>query len=181
MKSLFLFFAVLVSLTCYSQKFGYIDTEHILTKMPDYKEAILEIDNLSIEQQKKIDKMYYQVDSMLNALLLDEPLLTDDQKEKRQAKIDEREKEIQEFQTKTFGYEGEIWLKRQELIKPIQDEIYTAVEKVAKKQKLHFIFDKAGDLLILYANPVHDYTDFVLDELGLGDERDKAEVDKYNK
>jgi outer membrane protein len=178
MKFFLFFFLTIFSLLLFSQKFGYVDTEHILLKMPGYKEAIIEIDNLSIEQQKKIDKKYVQVDSMLNALLLDEPLLTDDQKDKRQTIIDDKEKEIQTFQTKTFGYEGEIWLKRQELIKPIQDEIYTAVEKIAKKQKLHFIFDKAGDLLILYANPVHDYTDFVLEELGLGDTDDVLDVDK---
>ena len=122
--------------------------------------------------------MFLQVDSMVNALKLEEPLLTDDQKEKRQKAIDEKEAEIKDYQTKIFGYEGEIWLKRQELIRPIQDDIYTSISKVAKKYKLQFVFDKAGDLVILYANPVHDYTDYVLEDLGLGNPKDTLEVDK---
>ena len=177
-RLLFLCFALFVSCTSWAQKFGYVDTEFILTKVPEYKEALIEIDQLSIEQQKKIDKMYLQVDSMVNALQLEEPLLTDHQKEKRQAKIDEKELKIKTFQTDIFGYEGEIWLKRQELIRPIQDDIYTSITKVAKKNKLSFVFDKAGDMVILYANPIHDYTDYVLEDLGYGDEKDTLEIDK---
>jgi outer membrane protein len=177
-RLLFLCFALFVSCTSWSQKFGYVDTEFILTKVPEYKEALMEIDQLSIEQQKKIDKMYLQVDSMVNALQLEEPLLTDHQKEKRQAKIDEKELKIKTFQTDVFGYEGEIWLKRQELIRPIQDDIYTSITKVAKKNKLSFVFDKAGDMVILYANPIHDYTDYVLEDLGYGDKKDTLEIDK---
>lgn len=164
-----------------AQKFGYVDTEYILTKVPEYKEALIEIDGLSIEHQKKIDKMFLQVDSMINALQLEEPLLTDHQKEKRQTKITVKQEDIKGYQTKIFGYEGEIWLKRQELIRPIQDDIYTSISKVAKKNKLQFVFDKAGDLVILYANPIHDYTDYVLEDLGLGDPKDTLEVDKFEK
>ena len=171
-------FSVLISLSVYAQKFGYVDTEYILTKVPGYKEALIEIDQLSIEQQKKIDKMYLQVDSMVNALQLEEPLLTDHQKDKRQTKINDKGSQIKKFQTDIFGYEGEIWLKRQELIRPIQDDIYTSITKVAKKNKLSFVFDKAGDMVILYANPIHDYTDYVLEDLGLGDEKDTLEIDK---
>ncbi len=178
MKLTFFIFFFVTSLVTFSQKFGYVDTDYILTKVPEYKAAILEIDQLSIEHQKKIDKMFLQVDSMVNALKLEEPLLTDDQKEKRQKAIDEKEAEIKDYQTKIFGYEGEIWLKRQELIRPIQDDIYTSISKVAKKYKLQFVFDKAGDLVILYANPVHDYTDYVLEDLGLGNPKDTLEVDK---
>ncbi len=86
-----------------AQKFGYVDTEYILTKVPEYKEALIEIDGLSIEHQKKIDKMFLQVDSMINALQLEEPLLTDHQKEKRQTKITGKQDGIQEYQTKNFG------------------------------------------------------------------------------
>ena len=178
MRSLLLGLLLLAAQGLFSQKFGYVDTDYILTKVPAYKEAILEIDQLSIDHQMKIDKMFLQVDSMVNALQLEEPLLTDDQKLKRQNAIDEKEKEIKDYQTKIFGYEGEIWLKRQELIRPIQDDIYTSISKVAKKYKLQFVFDKAGDLVILYANPVHDYTDYVLEDLGLGDPKDTLDIDK---
>ena len=168
----------LTALSVHAQKFGYVDTEFILTKIPAYKEALIEIDQLSVEQQKKIDKMYLQVDSMVNSFQLEEPLLTDHQKAKRQTKIDEKEVQIKKFQTDIFGYEGEIWLKRQELIRPIQDDIYTSISKVAKKNKLSFVFDKAGDMVILYANPIHDYTDYVLEDLGYGDKKDTLEIDK---
>lgn len=178
MKPLVFGLLLLTVQSLFSQKFGYVDTDYILTKVPAYKEAILEIDQLSIDHQMKIDKMFLQVDSMINALQLEEPLLTDDQKQKRQDAIDEKEIEIKDYQTKIFGYEGEIWLKRQELIRPIQDDIYTSISKVAKKYKLQFVFDKAGDLVILYANPVHDYTDYVLEDLGLGDPKDTLDIDK---
>ena len=177
-KVLFIVFSLFICLTGNCQKFGYVDTEYILTKIPEYKEALIEIDQLSIEQQKKIDKMYLQVDSMVNAFQLEEPLLTDHQKGKRQIKIDEKEVEIKTFQTDIFGYEGEIWLKRQELIRPLQDDIYTSITKVAKKNKLSFVFDKAGDMVILYANPIHDYTDYVLEDLGYGDKKDILDIDK---
>ncbi|MDB4835296.1 OmpH family outer membrane protein [Cyclobacteriaceae bacterium] len=182
MKVLFSFLiAFSITATIQAQKFGYVDTDYILTKVPEYKEAILEIDKLSIEHQKKIDLMFLQVDSMVNTFQLEEPLLTDDQKDKRQAAIDAKEKEIKKYQTDVFGYEGEIWLKRQDLITPIQNRIFTSITKVAKKHKLQMVFDKAGDLVILYANPVHDYTDYVLEDMGLGNPKDVLEVDKYNK
>ncbi len=170
--------ALFTVFTVHAQKFGYVDTDFILKKIPAYKEALMEIDNLSIDQQKNIDKMYLQVDSMVNALQLEEPLLTDHQKQKRQALITVKEEEIKKLQTDVFGYDGEIWLKRQDLIAPIQNDIYTSITKVAKKHKLSFVFDKAGDLVILYANPIHDYTDYVLEDLGLGDKKDTLEVDK---
>ena len=178
MRFLLVGFFVLISSWCSAQKFGYIDTDFILTKVPAYKEAILEIDQLSVEHQIKIDRMFLQVDSMLNAFKLEEPLLTDDQKKKRQIAIDEKETEIKKYQTNVFGYEGEIWLKRQDLIRPIQDEIYTSISKIAKKYKLQFVFDKAGDLVILYANPVHDYTDYVLEDMGFGNPKDRLDIDK---
>ena len=171
-------FVLLTALAVNAQKFGYVDTDFILKKIPAYKEALIEIDGLSIEQQKRIDKMYLQVDSMVNALQLEEPLLTDHQKKKRQTVITEKEEAIKKLQTDVFGYEGEIWLKRQDLIRPIQNDIYTSISKVAKKHKLSFVFDKAGDLMILYANPIHDYTDYVLEDLGFGDKKDTLEVDK---
>ena len=178
MRSLVFGLLLVAVQSLFSQKFGYVDTDYILTKVPAYKEAILEIDQLSIDHQMKIDKMFLQVDSMINALQLEEPLLTDDQKQKRHDAIDDKEKEIKDYQTNIFGYEGEIWLKRQELIRPIQDDIYTSISKISKKYKLQFVFDKAGDLVILYANPVHDYTDYVLEDLGLGDPKDTLDIDK---
>jgi outer membrane protein len=91
-------------------------------------------------------------------------------KKKRQDEILKKEQEIKAYQNKQFGYEGQIFKKRQELNKPVQDKVFEAVEKVAKKKQLAVLFDKSGDLTMLYTNPAHDYTEFVLEELGLGAE-----------
>ena len=88
-------------------------------------------------------------------------------KKKRQNAIAEQEKEVREYQKRIFGFEGQLFRKRQELIKPVQDEVYDAIEKVAKQKQLQIVFDKSGGLVMLYTNPVHDYTEYVLEALGL--------------
>ena len=100
----------------------------------------------------------------------EEVLLTEPMKKKRQDEILKKEQDIKAYQNKIFGFEGQLFKKRQELTKPVQDQVFEAVEKVAKKKQLAIIFDKSGDLTTLYTNPVHDYTEFVLEELGLANE-----------
>ena len=100
-------------------------------------------------------------------------------KEKRLEEIEVEEKKIKEYQKKIFGFEGLIFLKRQELIEPIQDKVYEVVKKVAKAHKLQIIFDKAGDLTMIYASPVHDYTDYVLESLNLGDKLDTVDNPRH--
>jgi outer membrane protein len=170
---------LLLSFAGYSQKFGYVNTEQILSKLPEYKEAQKEIDRISVNYQKQIDQMYVSLDSMFNEFRRKEILLEKEQKKRMQDKIMAKEKEIKEFQKKIFGYEGEIFLKRQELIKPIQDKVYAAVEKVAKDQRLQVVFDKAGDLVMIYTEATHDYTDFVLEELGQGDKKDTIDNPRH--
>lgn len=178
-KSLLLVFGLILGLQVFAQKFGFIDTEYILKKVPEYKDAQKEIDKISIEEQKKIEKMYSSLDSMYNAYRREEILLTEEMKNKRQGQIVEREKEIKEYQKKIFGFEGRIFLKRQELIKPVQDKVFTAVEKVAKVHNLQIVFDKASDVNMIYANPTHDYSDYVLEELDLGDPNDKIDNERH--
>jgi len=140
--------------------------------MPEYKEAQKELDKLSQGWQKDIETKKQEVDKLKEDFQAEEVLLTQDMKEERLALIQEKEKELKEYQKKTFGFEGLIFLKRQELVKPVQDKLYEAVEKVAKAKRLQILFDKAGDLVMIYTNPIHDYTDYVLEELGLGDPND---------
>jgi outer membrane protein len=97
-------------------------------------------------------------------------LLTEAAKKKRQDEILKKEQEVKAYQNKIFGFEGQLFKKRQELTKPVQDQVFEAIERVAKKKQLAIVFDKAGDLTMLYTNPVHDYTEFVLEELGLASE-----------
>ena len=167
-KLLFLILAITLSAQAsFAQKFGYVDSEFILSKMPAYNAAQKEVDKLSENWQKDIEARYQEIDKMYKSYQAEEVLLTEEMKKKRQNEIVNKEKEVKEYQKSIFGFEGNLFKKRQELIKPVQDEIYEAIEKVAKQKQLQIIFDKSGGLVMLYTNPVHDYTEFVLEALGL--------------
>jgi outer membrane protein len=156
-----------------AQKFGYIDTNFILSKMPEYLKAQSEIEQLSTGWQKEVEDMQRAVETSYIALKAEEVLLTEEMKEERKTMIQKKEAELKEYQRKVFGFGGLFFLKKQELIKPLQDKVWDAVEKVAKQNRLAIIFDKSGELVMIYTDPRHDYTDFVLEELGLGDPNDK--------
>jgi len=155
------------------QRFGYVDTDFILNKMPDYKKAQEEINQLSDAWEKEIQDMSKKIEAMYSSLQAEQVLLTDEMKKERTEAIQKREAELKEYQKKVFGFGGLFFLKKQELIKPIQDKVWDAADKVAKQNNLAIIFDKAGELVMIYTDPRYDYTDFVLDELGLGDPNDK--------
>lgn len=156
-----------------SQKFGYIDSDFILSKMPEYKKAQDEIDQLSSGWQKEVEDLQKKVDGLYRAYQAEQVLLTDEMKQGRVEEINKKETELKEYNKKVFGFGGLFFLKKQELIKPLQDKVFEAVEKVAKSNRLAIIFDKSGELVMIYTDPRHDYTDFVLEELGLGDPNDK--------
>jgi len=169
----FLFFNLFFILhTSFSQKIGYIDSKFILSKMPDYKQASSELGSQSQKWQTEIETIRNEVDKLRKEYMAEEVLLTEDMKKERQTTIAKKDKDAKEAQNKAFGFEGLYFLKKQELVKPIQDKIFEAVEKVSKKKKIAIMLDKAGDLVMIYTNPAHDYTDFVLEELGLGDKDD---------
>ncbi|HEY9489259.1 MAG TPA: OmpH family outer membrane protein [Chryseosolibacter sp.] len=157
----------------HAQRFGYIDTDFILNKMPDYKKAQGEIDQLAEAWAKEVDDMSKEIKSMYSALQAEQVLLTEEMKNERTSAIQKKEEEMKEYQKKVFGFGGLLFLKKQELVKPVQDKVWDAVDKVAKQNNLAIVFDKAGELVMIYTDPRFDYTDFVLDELGLGDPNDK--------
>jgi outer membrane protein len=117
--------------------------------------------------------MSRNVETLYASLKAEEVLLTDEMKAERLETIHKKESEWKEYQRKVFGFGGLFFLKKQELIKPLQDKVFEAVEKVAKQNRLAIIFDKSSELVMIYTDPKHDYTDFVLEELGLGDPNDK--------
>jgi len=162
----------------FAQKFGYIDTEFIMSKVPEFAKAQQELNTLSAKWQKDVETKFDAVRKLREEYQAEEILLTDDLKKERMDTIVRKDKEAKELQKKTFGPEGLLYLKKQELVKPVQDKVYAAIEKVAKKKALQVIFDKSGDLVMLYTDPKHDYTDFVLDELGLGDKNDTIDNKK---
>lgn len=156
-----------------AQRFGYIDTDFILNKMPDYKKAQDEIDQLTEAWAKEVDDMNKEIRSMYSALQAEQVLLTAEMKNERTLAIQKKEEGMKEYQKKVFGFNGLLFLKQQELVKPVQDKVWDAVDKVAKQNNLAIVFDKASELVMIYTDPRFDYTDFVLDELGLGDPNDK--------
>ena len=156
-----------VSLSASAQRFAYVDTEYILSQMPAYKSAQAQIDELSKEWQMEIDEKFEAIDKMYKEYQAEKVLLTKDLQVKRENEIIEKEREAKKLQNEKFGYEGQLFKKRQELIKPIQDKVYEAINKVAKNNGLDFIFDKSGDMLMLVSNPKYDRSDEVLEDLGV--------------
>ena len=150
-----------------AQKFGYVNSEFILKNMKEYSEAINDIDLLSKAWEKEISDMYIEMEKKEISLKNEEILLTKDMYNERRGLLDKEWVSIREYQQKVFGFEGLYFLKKKELIEPIQDIIFESVEKIAKKNRLQIVFDKSYEPILLYTNPIHDYTDYVLEDLGL--------------
>lgn len=161
-----------ISISSHAQKFGYVDTDYILSKLPEYQEAQNEISQISLAWEEEIHQMYKQIEELETALQAEEVLLTKEMKDDRRKEINEKWDEVKSYQKKLFGFDGLLFLKKKELIKPVQDKIFEAVEKMAKNHRLQIVFDKSGDLVMIYTDPIHDYTDYVLEELELGDKND---------
>ena len=150
-----------------AQKFGYVNSEFILKNMKEYSEAINDIDLLSKAWEKEISDMYIEIEKKEISLKNEEILLTKDMYNERRGLLDKEWVSIKEYQQKVFGFEGLYFLKKKELIEPIQDIIFESIEKIAKKNRLQIVFDKSYEPILLYTNPIHDYTDYVLEDLGL--------------
>ena len=135
--------------------------------MKEYSEAMNDIDLLSKAWEKEISDMYIEMEKKEINLKNEEILLTKDMYNERRGLLDKEWISIREYQQKVFGFEGLYFLKKKELIEPIQDIIFESVEKIAKKNRLQIVFDKSSEPILLYTNPIHDYTDYVLEDLGL--------------
>jgi outer membrane protein len=153
--------------TVSAQKIGYINSEFILSKMPEYKEAKDRLDKLAERWTKEIDERYVVLNQKKDLFLREEVLLPAEEKEKRKEELQKLENEIVELQKSRFGVGGEYFQKRQELIKPIQDKVFDAMQKVASKKSYTFIFDKANQSNLVYADKKSDLSDEVIKELGI--------------
>lgn len=168
MKTLFLALTltILSAGNIIAQKTAYVDLDYILNNIPEYKSAQEQLDQISIQWQKEIETRLTEVDRLYKAFQAEEILLTQDMKKKREDEIIAKEKEAKELQKQHFGVDGDLFKKRQELVKPIQDKVYNAIKEMAEKQMLAILFNKSADLNILYANPKHDKSDDVLEAMG---------------
>jgi len=178
MKYLLPLLFLLLPLHSFAQKIGYLDMKFILSKMPEYKKAEDELAKTSTTWQKEVEELFTEVSKLRTEYLAEEILMTEEMKKERMAIITEKEKKAKERQSKIFGFEGLLFLKRQELVTPVQDKAFDAVEKVCKKKKVQMMFDKSSDITLIYMEPKHDYTDYVLEELGLGDKNDTIDNKK---
>jgi outer membrane protein len=150
-----------------AQKFGYVDTKYILSHIPEYQQAQAEINKLSSQWQKDIENKYETIAKLETALQAEKILLTEEMRKKREQEIEQKKQEAKDMQKAKFGVDGELFNKREELIKPIQDQIYEAIQEVASTSALMVVFDKANHSNMLYTNPKHDISDKVLKKMGL--------------
>jgi len=149
-----------------AQKYAYVDTQYILDNIQDYKDAQEKLDAMSVDWQKEVEVKFSEIDKMYKKYQAESVLLPEEMKKQREEEIVKKEKEAKELQKKHFGKDGDLFKKRQELVKPIQDKVFNAVEEIATRKSFSFVFDKAGTISILYADPKLDLSDDVLKQLG---------------
>ena len=168
MKRILLILAVsfLAVSTIQAQKFAYVDTDYILNNIPEFNQAQDKLDEISKQWQEEIEVIYAEVDKMYRDYQTQEVLFTDEMKTKRENAIIAREKTAKDLQKKRFGPNGDLYSKRQELIKPLQDKVYDAIQQLAANSKYAVIFDSSSDLIMLYSSPNLDKSDKVLENMG---------------
>ena len=157
---------LLLSVGSYAQKFAYVDTDYILNNIPEFTQAQDKLDEISKQWQAEIEGIYAEVDKMYRDYQTQEVLLTDEMKKKREEAIIAKEKSAKDLQKKRFGPEGDLYGKRQELIQPIQDKVYDAIQQLAANSKYAVILDSSSDLIMLYSSPNLDKSDKVLENMG---------------
>lgn len=150
-----------------AQRYAVVDTRYILDRIPEYKEAQKKLDGFSEQWQKEIDQKQQALDKMYKDYEAEQVMLTEELKKKREDEILVREKEVRDLQRKRFGFEGDLFKRRQELVKPIQDRVYNAIQKIAVAKMYDFILDKSEGITVIFADPKLDRSEDVLRELGV--------------
>jgi len=149
-----------------AQKYAYVDTDYILDNIPEYGDAKTTLDELSAKWQKEIETKFADIDKMYKDFQTESVLMPEDVKKKKEDDIVKKEKEAKDLQKQRFGKDGDLFKKRQELVKPIQEKIYNAIEEVATDEGFMVVFDKAGSLSMVYTNPKFDVSEDILNKMG---------------
>lgn len=158
---------MMVGFAANAQRYAIIDTKYILDKLEEYKDAQTALDEVSMQWQKEIDQKQAELDRMYRNYEAEQVMLSEELKRKREDELFMREKEVRDLQRQRFGFEGDLFKKRQELVKPIQDKVYTAIQKVAVNRQYDFILDKSEGITVIFADPKLDRSEDVLKELGV--------------
>jgi outer membrane protein len=167
-KIIIAFFSLFcLSTAVVAQRYAVIDSKYILDKMPEYKEAQTKLDQFSELWQQEIDQRQVAMDKLVKDYEAEQIMLPDNLKKKREDEIFNKEKELRELQRKRFGFEGDLFKKRQELVKPVQDKVYNAVQKLALEKQYDFILDKSEGITIIFADPKLDKSEEILKNLGI--------------
>ncbi|MGN0219030.1 MAG: OmpH family outer membrane protein [Muribaculaceae bacterium] len=168
MKKIAIILAIAIAgyLSASAQKFALVDMEYILKNVPSYEMANEQLNQLSQRWQKEVEAVGKEAETLYQNYLSDKVFLTDEQVKKREEEIVAKEKEATELRYKYFGPEGELYQKRQTLLKPIQDDVYNAIKKVADERGYQAIFDRASSSDIIFASPRIDVSNEVLVKLG---------------
>ncbi|HEY8387139.1 MAG TPA: OmpH family outer membrane protein [Parasegetibacter sp.] len=168
-KKIFFLALCLISLAgaVNAQRYAVVDTRYILESMPEYTAAQKQLDKISEQWQREIDEKQAVLDRMYKEYEAEQVMLSPELLKKREDELFNREKEVRELQRKRFGFEGDLFKKRQELIKPIQDRVYNAIQKIAAARMYDFILDKSEGITVIFADPKLDKSDDVLKELGV--------------
>lgn len=156
-----------ISLATIAQRYAVIDTRYILDKIPEYKNAQQKLDQVSDLWQQDIDQKQAALDKLKKDFEAEMIILPENLQKKREDEIFNKEKELRELQKKRFGFEGDLFKKRQELIKPVQDRIYNAIQKLATDKQYDFILDKSEGITVIFADPKLDKSEEVLKILGV--------------
>lgn len=175
-----LVFSLFLGYSAQAQKFGYVDSDFVLNQMPSYQKARQEISEAAQKWETDIREKNAKVQKVKEDFRAEELLLTDEMREERTKEIEKMENEVRDLHQKYFGKDGLLFTRQLELTKPAQEELYAAVQKVARKNKLQFVFSNTEGLTILYAEPRHDYTEEVLAELGLGENAELENPEEDN-
>ena len=150
-----------------AQRYAVIDSKYILDKLPEYKEAQKLLDQFSEQWQQEIDQKQALVDKMFKDYDAEQVMLSDVLKKKRQDEIFLKEKETRDLQRRRFGFEGDLFKKRQELVKPVQDKVFNAIQKIAVAKQYDFILDKSEGITVIFADPKLDRSADILRNLGV--------------
>jgi outer membrane protein len=149
-----------------AQKFAYVDTDYILGNLPDYANAKKQLNDISIKWQKEIEEKLAEVDKMYKDYQVEKILLSEEMRIKREEDIIKKEQEVKEQQKKRFGQDGDLFKKQQELIKPIQDKVYTAIVEISETKGYGMVFDKSGSTTVIYSQKRYDISDDVIRAMG---------------
>ena len=150
----------------FAQRFAYVDTEYILSKIPAYKDAQSKLDLYSSKWQKEIEDHYKTVERKYQEYQNEKVLLSDEMRKRREEEIFSLEKKAKMLKNKYFGVNGELFKKQEELIKPIQESIYEAIKQLADEGNYAVVFDTASGAAFLYTNDKYDKSDEILKKLG---------------